>query len=152
MKFYYLDSSAWVKRYQSEAGTEWLERLWNQPVHFACATLGLIEVLCTIARRHAAQTVAEAVTTSMLSAVRSDFDTFLGVELDERVLHLAKSLASRRLRGADCIHLASALRVRESSGETVTLIASDAELLAAATAEGLPIIDPSRNPDRLSLD
>ena len=83
----------------------------------------------------------------MLQKVRQDFDGFLRIDFDDSVLVVAESLAStRRLRGADCIHLASAMRVRDSLGATVILIASDAELLAAALAEGFSTLDPSLGP------
>ena len=147
MNIFYLDSSAWVKRHQKEAGSDWIARIWSPGVHFACASLGLVEVLCTIARRHAANHVNQAATDAVLKAVRQDFNGFLRIDFDDPVLALAESLAStRRLRGADCIHLASAMRVRDTLGATVILIASDAELLAAASAEGFPVLDPSLDP------
>jgi predicted nucleic acid-binding protein len=143
MNIFYLDSSAWVKRHQEEAGSDWMARLWQPSVHFAYASLGLVEVLCTIARRHAANNVNQASTDSVLKAVRQDFAGFLRIEFDNAVLTLAESLAStRRLRGADCIHLASAMHMRDSLGVTVALIASDAELLAAASAEGFSTLNP----------
>ena len=83
----------------------------------------------------------------MLDAVRRDFNAFYQVKLDDAVLLRAESLViNRRIRGADCIHLASALHLRESLGMPVTVITSDAELLAAATAEGFNTLDPNLDP------
>jgi hypothetical protein len=147
MTSYYLDASAWVKRHQNEAGSTWMNRVWTPQRHFACASLGLIEVLCTVARRHASQGLPESRTRAALQRIRTDFDSFSRIELDAAVLRLAESLAVRhRLRGADCVHLASALHLRTVQREPVTLIASDAELLAAAAVEGLPVLDPATDP------
>jgi len=147
MTLFYLDSSAWVKRPQSEAGSLWMSRLWRPGVPFACATLGLVEVLCTIARRHAANSVDPSLTAAVLKSVHEDFEAFVRVELDDATLRVAESLApTRRPRGADCIHLASAIRLRDSSGAPIILIASDAELIAAAAAEGFSTLDPAADP------
>jgi predicted nucleic acid-binding protein len=147
MRIFYVDASAWVKRHQREVGSDWIARFWLPERRMSCATLGLIEVLCTIGRRHAASSVDEAVTTSVLQAVRTDFDAFVQVRLDDAVLLQAESLAMKtHLRGADCIHLASAMRLAESLGTPITLIASDIELLAAARSQGFDCLDPSRDP------
>lgn len=144
---YYLDSSAWVKRHQRETGSDWMDRLWSMQGSFGCATLRLIEVLCTIARRNAAHYVARGIVDPILEEVRPDFSAFYQIALDQAVLARAELLvASRHLRGADCIHLASAIQLRESLGVPVTLIASDAELHAAASAEGFRMLDPNLDP------
>ena len=51
MIFYYLDASAWVKRYYSELGTRWVQELFAQNPTIGCASLGLIEVTATLARK-----------------------------------------------------------------------------------------------------
>ena len=48
---YYLDSSAWVKRYFNEAGREWVNGLFEQHEVLGCSPLGLIEVGSTMARK-----------------------------------------------------------------------------------------------------
>jgi len=44
---YYLDASAWVKRYYQESGTAWMQDLFAHNRTMACASLGLIEVMAT---------------------------------------------------------------------------------------------------------
>lgn len=51
MIFYYLDASAWVKRYYQETGTTWVRDLFSSNHVMACASLGLIEVMATLARK-----------------------------------------------------------------------------------------------------
>jgi predicted nucleic acid-binding protein len=48
---YYLDSSAWVKRYFTEAGSSWVHTLFSREITLACTVLGYIEVAATLARR-----------------------------------------------------------------------------------------------------
>ena len=75
------------------------------------------------------------------------------VEFDDAVVRLAEAMGPQwKLRGADSIHLASAVRLRDSLSAAVTVIASDAELLAAATAEGFDVLDPSQDPALPTLD
>src|SRR4051812_38791299 len=127
MSIFYLDSSAWVKRHESEEGTAWMGRIWRPHARFACANLGLIEVLSAISRRHAAHSIEEALTAQVLQTVQREYDAFVQVGLDGAVLGLAKVLAPRyRLRGADCVHLASALHLRAVQDDAVMFIGSDA--------------------------
>jgi len=99
MTLFYLDSSAWVKRPQSEAGSLWMSRLWRPGVPFACATLGLVEVLCTIARRHAANSVDPSLTAAVLKSVHEDFEAFVRVELDDATLPLRNCWPRPRPKG-----------------------------------------------------
>lgn len=43
MIFYYLDASAWVKRYYLETGTPWIQALFDSAPTVTCASLGLVE-------------------------------------------------------------------------------------------------------------
>jgi uncharacterized protein len=143
----YIDSSAWVKRYEREEGTDWVDDLWRQGRSLACSRLGLVEVVSAVVRRHSGRGVAGDVTQRVIGDVRTDFSEFLAVGLSNDVLDLAAEFAEvRRLRGADCVHLASAVRLGRVFGEQATMIASDADLLAAARAEGLAVLDPRTNP------
>ena len=48
---YYLDASAWVKRYFAEAGSSWMHTLFLREAMLASTALGQIEVAATLARR-----------------------------------------------------------------------------------------------------
>ena len=54
MILYYLDASAWVKRYFQEQGTDWIQTLFAQNSNMACASLGVVEVMATLARKRKA--------------------------------------------------------------------------------------------------
>ncbi|MFB3891069.1 MAG: type II toxin-antitoxin system VapC family toxin [Phycisphaerae bacterium] len=147
MSIFYLDTSAWVKRYEKEAGTAWIEQFWRGGPRIGVSPLGLVEVAAAIARRHAGQKVPADVTNRVLASVRQDYAMFTRVDFVAPVEEVGVELARRhRLRGADAVHLASALHLRQTADGDVVMVASDAELLAAARAEGLRVLDPQSDP------
>jgi len=72
--------------------------------------------------------------------------TWVRVPLNERVVRSASGvIASHALRSLDALQLASALMLREQPyflGHEFLFIAADTRLLAAASAEALPIWNP----------
>lgn len=147
---YYLDSSAWVKRYLKEVGTQWVENLFaTQPV-LACSSLGWIEVAATFARRQVAGFLTAVDAHQRFSDLDTDWAQFVQIEFTGSLTARTRDIAARRaLRGADAIHLASALFLRESQASRefeITLISCDRELLVGASAEGLNVIDPINVP------
>lgn len=143
---YYLDASAWVKRYFAEEGTPWMGTFWRSEPAVVCATLGLIEVLATVSRRSSPSVTRENLQAT-LATVHRDFAGMTPIPLTDPVIRIAAELAPRRrLRGADCVHLASAIYLREQLGESPTIVACDLELLQAAAEEGFATADPTTNP------
>jgi len=140
MSLYYLDASAWVKRYVEEVGSDWMRRFWRGRFSVACSIIGELEVLSAIVRRSQRDT-AEAAT--LAADLKADCAGFYEVSVSPQVVSMTADLIRRhRLCCADAIHLASAIVTREHVGEPVCMVASDAELLAAANAEGLATLDP----------
>ena len=54
MNLYYLDSSALVKRYYREEGTEFIQRLFDVGSLFVTSSLAIVEVVATLARKRKA--------------------------------------------------------------------------------------------------
>ena len=52
MILYYLDASAWVKRYYAEAGTPSVEHLFSGEHLLGCSSLGVVEVIAALSRKH----------------------------------------------------------------------------------------------------
>ncbi|HPD29550.1 MAG TPA: type II toxin-antitoxin system VapC family toxin [Phycisphaerae bacterium] len=144
MSLYYLDASAWVKCYVREAGSDWMRGFWDLRLPVACSSLGYIEVISAILRR-AGRSDSEI--GAVLGKIGRDREAIYEAGVSATVLEQAEALVRRhRLRTADAIHLASAAMMGKELEESVSVIASDAELLAAATAEGMAAIDPQANP------
>ena len=146
MMVYYLDSSAWVKRYFEERGSDWVDGLFEEGHLLSCSTLGLIEVTATAARKCAAGAIEAAGFAETKDWLLDEWGSFLWVGLMpvvvERSLKIAGAFA---LRGSDSVHLASALQLRDDlaidAGE-FALVTSDQELKSAAMKAGLAVVDP----------
>jgi predicted nucleic acid-binding protein len=147
MILYYLDASAWVKRYCAEEGTAHVAGLFAAGASIGCSALGLVEVLSTLTRKGKAGDLPMADSRRTCRDAELDFGLFHKVFLTPALLKRACECARRYgLRGADTVHLASCLELRRMDwgGEAeVVMVSSDIELLAGAQACGLA----SRNPE-----
>lgn len=157
MIVYYLDASAWLKRYFAEPGASWVRHLFSTGSPVASSPLGYIEVAAALARQSDSRPTLPATQTELLSVFESHWRELLKVEIDESVFRHARALAwDRRLRGADAIHLAAAdfLRTQLSNRSAAfSFVTSDAELVAAARSLGMETLNPidqheqDRNPN-----
>ena len=143
---YYLDSSAWVKRYFDEAGRDWVNGLFQQHQVLGCSPLGLIEVGSTMARKRNAGEVKPEEFGPKRASLLKDWRRFLWMDMTTAVVQRAFHAADlHSLRGADSVHLASALVLKEKlelDCDEFTFVTSDAELKSAALRAGLVVLDP----------
>jgi predicted nucleic acid-binding protein len=133
----YFDSSALVKLVLDEVGSDIAAMLWNACDAALSSRLAHPEVCAALAAagRNHDLTEAEA------SAAASDWELFWAsvrpVELSADVEQAAGSLAAtHRLRGADAVHLASALALGSTD---LTVAVWDERLHAGAVAVGLAV-------------
>jgi len=147
MIFYYLDSSAWVKRYYYEVGTIWIQELFANNQIAVCASIGLIEVIATLARKCKSGAITLSILEQKIRNIENDWEHFIQIDLTAEVIESAKKLAKElALRGADAIHLASALVTQRNfveDNDQLIFVASDRELKEASQKYGLIVIDPS---------
>jgi len=142
MPRYYLDSSALVKRYLDEPGTEQVLGLCAADCRLAVSRLTLVEVASAAARRARRGELSADLLQALLQSLEEDFrQLFEVVELTGAILTRSMDVVrAHALRAADGIQLASALAC--ATGGAVTLVSSDAELNAAAAAEHMAVLDP----------
>lgn len=150
MPAYYFDPSAVVKWYVVEDGTETVDAILTPDAGHAIhiASVGGVEVITAPARRGR---VGADIRDDILTAIQ-EFQEDFGrrwrvTPFTPDVRAEAISLGMRHfLRGYDAVHLASATLVarrREEVGLTpLTLVSADAQLNAAAEAEGLAVLSP----------
>jgi uncharacterized protein len=151
---YFLDSSAVVKRYVTEAGTQWVRGLCDPTAGHTLyiARITGAEVIAALARRARTGSLTPGAAQSAMAAFRSDFGgAYLVSELTPALIERAMDLAEARgLRGYDAVQLATALDVNtERCGSgflPLTLVSADTDLNDAAKAEGLTVEDPNDNP------
>jgi predicted nucleic acid-binding protein len=110
-----------------------------------------VEVVSAIARRARSGSLSVAHAATALTRFRADFRTRfhisgITVALVNQAMRLAES---RFLRGYDAVQLSAALQIHRrylALGQTLTLVSADADLNAAAVAEGLMVEDPNSHP------
>lgn len=111
----------------------------------ASASLGLVEVMATLARKAKAREISRSLFTRKVHELEEDWGRFVQIHLTDEAIDRAKDVISRQaLRGADAVHLASALLLQSRfvDEDRLVFVASDRELKKAARVSGLDVVDP----------
>jgi predicted nucleic acid-binding protein len=138
----FVDTSVLVKLYISEPGSERMHETAAQEVRIAASLLAFAEIHATFARRRREELLLDPELKELQLRFAEDWEELMQVPVGAEILAFVPGLCNRHpLRGADAVHLASALLLRQE-GLEVLFACSDSSLLAAATAEGLAIFDP----------
>jgi predicted nucleic acid-binding protein len=147
LTLYFLDSSALVKLYVQEPGTDRLLPLISgQPENrFAVLALSIVEVRSAIRRRQRAGDIDALVAGAILESVQSHMETrFIRQAINDTVIDSALEMIDRyALRAYDAVQLAGCLALCAIAAETFTFVCSDQRLLEAAQSERLGVLDPA---------
>lgn len=139
----YLDTSALIKRFVVEAGSEAVQALVARGEPSATAKIAYAEAYAALTRRYREGDLSTRAYARVCRQFERDWQGYLRVELHDEILLSARKLIRRHpLRGFDAIHLASALALKDSLGEEVMFVAADEQLLKAARAERLRALNP----------
>ena len=148
MALLYLDTSALVKLYINEPGSERVEELASEYSGNSVAICSITQVEFAAAiwrRRRTGELDGEEVKLAieLFSArIRTEFVRYL---IDGWTLDLASELISRHpLRGYDAVQLAGCLSLARVMPDPPTFVCADRRLLAAAESEGLPVLNPEQ--------
>ncbi len=153
MAVFFFDSSAIVKRYAGETGSDHVKDLTDPGAGNLIYLAGIteVEVISAIARRKREQSLTES-------------DAQIGIEMfsddlinQYRIIAITNELISRAailvqthiLRAYDAVQLAAALQIsRFYAGRMhfITFVSSDPPLNKAALVEGLTVDDPNSHP------
>ena len=137
----FADSSALVKLYIAEAGSERMRAI-STPVRVSASLLTYGEIYSTFARRRRERMLSPEQHTAVCTRFERDWGSVLEISLDDEVLaEIPRICELYPLRGADSLQLASALRLRQH-GMSFSFACCDQKLLAAASAEGLRTLNP----------
>ena len=146
MAVYFVDSSALVKRYRNEEGSQRVIELIESADRLMIARLTPVEVSAALVRRGRATRIDTGTLQALLAIVDRELkDYFDIVQLDDAILTSATALTRKHaLRAANAMQLACALAAcGESQLPEFAFIGSDRELNAAVAAEGILTIDPT---------
>jgi predicted nucleic acid-binding protein len=134
----YFDSSAFVKLIVEEEGSDVVSMLWNGCDGATSSRLAHPEVCAALAAAHRNRTLDDSDFATARQVWGEFWETVRPVELTPGVEQRAGELADcRSLRGADAVHLASALTI-DSPGLIVAVW--DRRLHAGAAAERLAVV------------
>ena len=137
MAIVYFDSSALVKLVLDETGSDVAAALWNACDAALSSRLAYPEVRGALAAAGRSHDLTDVEATVAAAEWETFWASMRPIELSAEVERAAGELAAlHQLRGADAVHLASALAL--GSGD-VTLAAWDKRLHAAAAAAGLAV-------------
>ncbi len=141
----YLDTSALIKRFVREQGSDTVTKLVESGEPVATAKIAFAEVYSGLTRRLREGDLSSRAYSLVCRQFERDWAGFLRVDLHDEILTLGRDLIRRHpLRALDAIHLASALSLQKALGEDVAFTASDARLMRAAAAERLKTFNVER--------
>lgn len=154
MNWYFFDSSALIKVYAPERGSERVRSIYKsarlkQPTAriFLC-DLALAETAHALGRKPREQgsgismAAARRYLDQLTSETSSSPGPYLVVNASTVMRDAAELALELGLRGADAVQLAAALAAKAiTPGEELTLVAGDQQLLRVAQTEGIKVLD-----------
>jgi predicted nucleic acid-binding protein len=149
-----VDTSALVKRYVDEVGSDWLRALAapDQNALLFISRMTIVEVISAFARRLREGSLDREEFVAAKAAFRGDcLDEYQVMPPTLTVVNLACALLERHLlRAYDATHLATALGAQQflssQSHLSLTFLSADDRLNRAAAAEGLAVDNPNQHP------
>ena len=157
MPIYYLDTSALMKRYISEPGSDVIRELFEKlsdSDELTTSYLTLLEVNSTAARLLKGRAITRGHYRRMLNQLTRDIAYYrvrvvpVQNELIDGAIPIALGYS---LRSLDAIHFASAIASGSLlSGQSLYMVSADHEIIAACEAHGIPALNPQSN-DALDL-
>jgi len=144
MSILFFDTSALVKRYAEEPGTERVDELIEGEETVVISSLSIIETVSAFRRKYNREQLTEDRMNTLLAAFfREALDDFVIIPLEESVLQFSFDLVLEHdLRTLDSLQLSAALSVH-TDAEPVRFVSADAELVAAAETNGLDAETPT---------
>ena len=146
MANYYFDTSALLKLYIEEQGTEEVLRLVEGPTPHNVAIVGttILECRSAIRRRERSGEISTLDADLAIDRIENDaLSRYFVQPLTEAVFSEARRLIDiRPLKALDALQLAGCLSIRTSVALPMTFICADTRLCDAAIQEGVETINP----------
>lgn len=148
---YFLDTSALVKRYVPETGSNWIQSITDGAANndLTISQITWVELHSALSRRQREGSMSAGELDIILQKFRNEFDTWYRIiEVDQALIENAGQLVVQYpLRAYDAVQLASGLYVKSlllSQPETqLVFVSADNRLLNIAQSAGLVIDHPN---------
>lgn len=151
MKYFYIDSSALLKRYHREKGTEHVDLLFDtlmvrEPKCLVTSIWSIPETIATLNRKKNEGKIDPTKLKDILAILLDEIDMLDTITVDEeRVLGSIPFITKHNLNSADALHLTAIKEAEEIAnyvGGTVIVVTSDKRLLKASGDEGFKTLNP----------
>jgi predicted nucleic acid-binding protein len=144
----YLDTSAFVKLYVEERGSERMLELAHPDAGHRLTILALtcVEFRAALRRRVHLGDLDDSLASVLLEQMKAHLESIFVVQpMTDAVLDAASAVVDRHtLRANDALQLGGGLVVRQSAGDSeFWFVTSDHDLIEPAAAEGLHVVDPT---------
>lgn len=149
MANFFLDTSALVKRYAQEVGTEWVLGLIDSGNEIHIVSITGPEIVAAFNRKARLGDISIEAALQASEHFKEDYaGAYQIVELSHYLMFSAMSLAeTHNLRGYDAVQLAAAMRLKSTSElDDLVFVYADINLNAAANSEGLVTDNPNDHP------
>ena len=134
----YCDTSALIKRYVEEAGSDWVDHLFEGETTVLTSTVAFAEIMAAFSRKYRERVLSRSGYLKTVSEFKNEYSKLILVSISPDLNQIIEGLLTNHpLRGFDAIHLASALQVQKEGNLTVRFACFDRALNKAAVAEGL---------------
>ena len=143
MKYLFFDTSALVKRYHEEEGSEKVdEMIEDEETHVVITSLSVIEAISAFRRKYNREELTEDRMNQTLSVFFEEaLEDFLIIPLEESLTeHSFDLILTEDLRTLDSLQLSAALTVKQ---ENMRFVSADKKLNAVAEDKGLEVFNPS---------
>lgn len=138
----YLDTSALIKRYFPEQGSDQVDRYFHGSGALMTASLTYAETYATFSRLYREGLISTKKRASVGKSFEEDWQSLVIVDFDAEVRNAIPNLTRKfPLRGADAVHLSS-VTFLASRGIELQFISADRKLLHAAEDAGFSIVNP----------
>lgn len=140
MPVLYLDTSALLKRYVLETGSQELQSVWNSFDYTGAVRIVQAEMAAALAKGERMGWLAGVDAQKAWAEFLEDWRRLTVLEANAQVVHYASELVwTYPLRGYDSVHLAAALIWQDGIGEPVTLATFDRVLWQSGQDAGLQL-------------
>jgi uncharacterized protein len=147
LSLYFLDTSALVKLYVQEPGTDRLLRLvgTSTDTRLALLSLSVVEARSAIRRRQRAGDIDQDAADFVLNALQKHLESrYLRQSINDTLIDTALDAVDRyALRAYDAMQLAGCLVLCTTERRSWTFVCSDQQLLEAARSADLSVLDPT---------
>ena len=151
MRQFFIDTSALVKRYHDEIGTEAVNILVDAIVsgraNGLILSLALTETISTLNRKMNERVLDKGLFHKLITVLYEELQHFTILSLDDRkVLSSIAYIMQYSLNSADALHLTAAVMARQSmdTRNDYVFVSCDKRLLTAAKKEKLSVLNPEQ--------